>query len=107
MRKGSQKQRPTAVLGILTYADGKEWVWKTCPVLYSCSMGYSFQLKSNKDHDKMCGRLCGGSEVCDSAEIGKVVADACLNQVFSQHGQNVADGGGLQQLCYSQSCSIL
>lgn len=28
------------------------------------SMGYSFQLKRNKDHGKkMCGRLCGGSEV--------------------------------------------
>lgn len=43
---------------------------------------------------KMCGRLCGGSEVYDSAEIGKVVADACLNQLFSQHGQNVATVAG-------------
>ena len=36
----------------------------------------------------VCG--VGGSRPHDSKEIGKVVTDACLNQVFSPHGPTVS-----------------
>lgn len=39
---------------------------------------------------KKCVGVCVEGAKSESGEIGKVVADACLNQVFSQHGQNVA-----------------
>jgi hypothetical protein len=43
-----------------------------CCSLY-CSKAHGFQLNRNKELEKKSGHLCGGSEVCDSAEIGKVV----------------------------------